>query len=463
MLPSAIPPPKGENDSLKSKTKWLILRPSPLSAAFTCLVIIVMFGLGAFIIENYRSLQLQSHGKVGSAYIDNLLAPYALSYLGGVDEVSPRMEPVFSNLTEEDSQLLLRIWRLDGTLFYSTFATNAAALHDSEDLDIPLAGQFVAKLETSGVVDADFPMSSPFFEVYAPIHDPITGDAIAIGEIYQDASEILRDRAFVERTVWAAISFATLGVLAMLALSFSQSAQLQDRLEVARRMTEQNGQLRRDADQARLDAAQANEQVLNIVGAELHDGPVQLLGLMSLMGSDNTQSGLPDGTTLHALTDQVMMELRTMSAGLILPELEYLNAADVVTLAVERHQALTGGKVELEMELKAVELDLPRKICLYRVVQEGLTNAARHGDAEIPHVSVKPSGAKLDILISSGRSKLAEASPEMPAWRLGLHGMRRRLEAFGGTLVLDNAINETKLIVTLPINMPFPAPVHNVS
>lgn len=441
-LPSVSSALKGETNSLKSKASWLILRPSPLSAAFTCLVIVVMFELGAFIIIDYRTLQLQSHGKVGSAYIDNLLAPYALYYLGGVDEVSPQMEPVFSNLTEENSQLLLRIWRLDGTLFYSSFATDTAALHDSKDLDIALVGQFVAKLETSGVVDAGFPMSYPFLEVYAPIHDPITGDAIAIGEIYQDASEILRDRAFVERTVWAAISFATLGVLAMLALSFGQSAQLQDRLEVARRMTEQNSQLRRDADQARLDAAQANEQVLNLVGAELHDGPVQLLGLMSLMGSDNTQSELPDGTTLHALTDQVMMELRTMSAGLILPELEDLNAADVVTLAVERHQALTGGAVELEMEMEAVELDLPRKICLYRVVQEGLTNAVRHGDAKIPHVSITPSNDKLDILISSGRSKSAELSAEMPTWRLGLHGMRRRLEAFGGTLVLDNAIDE---------------------
>ena len=42
-------------------------------------------------------------------------------------------------------------------------------------------------------------MPLPYFEVYAPIHDPETGALIAVGEIYQDATEILRDRAVLRR------------------------------------------------------------------------------------------------------------------------------------------------------------------------------------------------------------------------------------------------------------------------
>lgn len=454
MFLNTRPTPKDKGDSQTFRPRWFYPRPSPLAAAFTCLVIVVMFGLGTFIINEYRSLQLQSHGKLGSVYIDNLLAPYALSSPGGVAGAGSGMEHVFDRLTEGNSQLLMRIWRLDGTLFYSSFASDSSELHDREDLDMALSGDLVAKLETSGVVDPNFPMSFPFFEIYAPIHDPSTGEMVAVGEIYKDASDILDDRTFVERAVWAAVSFVALSMLAMLALSFSQSAQLQDLLKVERRITQQNRQLRRAADQARLDAAQANEQVLNLVGAELHDGPVQLLGLMSLMIGDDAPSRFPDGTTLGSLTDQVMTELRRMSTGLILPELDGLDADGVVALAVKRHHALTGAEVDIDMDLPAAQLDGPRRICLYRVVQEGLTNAARHGSGRVPRVSMKSSGEALEIVIRSGPSKPAEAVPEKPNLRLGLHGMRRRLEVFGGTLVLDNTVDGTSLHVTLPLNMP---------
>ncbi|MFX0547298.1 sensor histidine kinase [Roseovarius sp. S1116L3] len=429
------------------------MRPSPLAAAFTCLVILVMLGLGLFIISKYRSLQLQSHGKVGSVYIDNLLAPYALSLQNGTPPRAPGMEHVFRNLTEDNSLLLLRIWRLDGTLVFSTFPTDGAEQHNGDDLDISLDGHFIAKLETEGAADPTFPMSYPYFEVYAPIHDPETGEMVAVGEIYQDATEILHDRAFVERTIWGALAFATLGVLAMLALSFSQSAQLQDRLKTERKMTAQNCKLRQEADQARLDAAEANEQVLNLIGAELHDGPVQLLGLMSLMDNTDATADLADGTTLRSLTDQVMTELRAMSAGLILPELDGLDAAGVVALAVERHQALTGEAVELDMDIQDIALDPPRNVCLFRIVQEGLTNAVRHSGGKTPQVGVKSRGAHLDISIRSGSSINPETVPKKPAWKLGLHGMRRRLEPFRGKLELENGADETTLRVMLPTRL----------
>ncbi|SEL28822.1 hypothetical protein SAMN05421666_3379 [Roseovarius nanhaiticus] len=440
-------------DSRIVRPRRFVVRPSPLAAVFTCAVIIVMLGLGFFIIDKYRSLQLQSHGKVGSVYVDNLLAPYALSLKNGVPETTSGINHVFRSLNQENSRLVLRIWQLDGTLSFSTFPNDNADHHDAEDLATALNGNFVVKLETEGAVDPDLPIAYPFFEVYAPIHDPYTGEMVAIGELYESAEEILRDRTMVEMTIWAALGLATMGVLAMLALSFSQSAQLQDRLEAERKMTDLNERLRREADQARLDAAQANEQVLNLIGAELHDGPVQLLGLISLMESREEAPKLADGTSVRELTDRVMTELRAMSAGLILPELDGLDAAAVVTLAVKRHQALTGEPVDLDMKMPDLALDAPRKVCLYRVVQEGLTNATRHGGGTVPKVSIEPGESHLDIVIHSGPSSEAGAAPNTSTWKLGLHGMRRRLEAFGGQLLLQNEADETNLRVRLPIDL----------
>ncbi|MFD0857838.1 sensor histidine kinase [Roseovarius aquimarinus] len=410
-----------------------------------------MIGLGVFITNKYRSLQLHSHGQIGSVYIANLLAPYAVTIQQDTPITAAGMQEAFRNLTDNNSSIMLRIWNLDGSLFFSTFPEDTAAEHQDDDLRAALEGRFVAKLEREGPQKPDFPMTYPYFEVYAPIYDPATGEMVAAGEVYQDATEILQDRAFVERMIWAALAFVTLCVLAMLALSFSQSAQLQDRLAAERRMRKQNTALRRAADQARLDAAQANEQVLNLIGAELHDGPVQLLGLISLLEGSDRKTELADGTTLRGLIDQVMTELRAMSAGLILPELDELDSTGVVGLAVHRHKALTGQAVDLETEGPAVSLDAPRRICLYRVVQEGLTNAMRHGGDKTPKVVITSQETRLVISIHNGASSDVQETPRPAAWRLGLNGMRRRLDAFGGELVLENGGETAMLRVTLPI------------
>lgn len=435
-------------------SSWLVLPPRPLAAVFTLTVIAVMFALGAFIIFEYRSLQMQSHGRVGGAYIDNLLAPLALELSENESTGRAASERVFSDITSINQNLVMRVWRLDGTLLYSSFAKDSPSDHESDELQIAMLGNFVVKLETSGAVRPDFPLSHPFFEVYAPIHDPVTGALIAVGEIYLDATGLLRDRNFVERMIWGALILTTLGMLAMLALTFNQSFRLEDRLAIERRITAQNVRLRREAVRARLDAAQANEQVLNVFGAELHDGPIQLLSLASLMQDQNPLSKLPGGMTVRGLIDQVIMDLRTMSAGLILPELEYLDSAGVVALVVERHKALLAGEVEVEIAPHLAKLDLPRKICLYRVLREGLSNAVRHGKDHVAKVTIRQRALTLDVVIQGGPSQAPTSAPEMNPWHLGLNGMRRRLETFGGEFVLDIGQNESRLHITLPLQSP---------
>lgn len=438
----------------KPTSSWLGLPPRALAAVFTLIVIAVMFALGAFIIFEYRSLQMQSHGRVGGAYIDNLLAPLALEHSENQSIRRPDSEQVFSDITTLHPNLVMRVWRLDGTLLYSSFTKDSPNDHETDELEIAVQGNFVVQLETSGAVQPDFPLAHPFFEVYAPIHDPVTGVLIAVGEIYLDATGLLRDRAFVERTIWAALILTTLGMLGMLALTFNQSFRLEDRLAIERKIAVQNVRLRRDAVRARLDAAQANEQVLNVFGAELHDGPIQLLSLVSLMQDQNPPSELPGGMTVRGLIDQVIMELRTMSAGLLLPELEDLDTATVVLLAVERHKALMAGEVEVEIAPHLAELDLPRKICLYRVLREGLSNAVRHSKDHIAQITIRQRASALDVVIHGGPSEVTKSAPAMTPWHLGLNGMRRRLDAFGGEIALDIEHTGSRLRITRPLQSP---------
>lgn len=427
------------------ESRWLAMTLSVLAIA-------LMGSLGAFTIYNYRALQLDAYSTVGNSYIDGLLAPYALSRLNDNLEEAEALRSINSALADPNrigTLSILRVWLPDGTLLYSSDGSDVFEDHDAADLREALQGTTVIRLDDATRPASQDTIDFPHLEIYAPIHDPATGATIAVGEIYQDATEILSDRAFVERVVWIAMIKATLGVLALLALSFRQSDRLREKLEQERILVARNHQLKIEADRARLDAVQANEQVLNLVGADLHDGPVQLLGLMSLMSDEQDHrapAGMPSRTEL---AQQAMTELRTISTGLILPELDRLSASEVVELAIARHRSLTAQNVLSDLGALHGDLDMPHKVCLYRVVQEGLTNASRHAAGCTPTVTVRQEGAMFDIRIRSDRGT-AEPARDPRFVGLGLQGMRRRLDAIGG----DLRMSEAEAHVTLCVRMP---------
>ena len=66
----------------------------------------------------------------------------------------------------------------------------------------------------------------------------------------------------------------------------------------------------------RMNASKSNENLLNSIGADIHDGPVQLLSALLLKPHDVD--------LVRQLARQVLDELREISGGLVLPELEPL-------------------------------------------------------------------------------------------------------------------------------------------
>ena len=122
-----------------------------------------------------------------------------------------------------------------------------------------------------------------------------------------------------------------------------------------RQLLVQNRRLKRVADQARISANQSNEELLNLLGAEIHDGPIQMLALLMLINDkDDATMQKSAGMSRHELTENIMLELRQISTGLILPEIKGLPLKDALLLAVSRHEELTGAKVNVAFS------DLPR-------------------------------------------------------------------------------------------------------
>jgi signal transduction histidine kinase len=238
-----------------------------------------------------------------------------------------------------------------------------------------------------------------------------------------------------------------------------QRQQLHQQLLDTERLAEQNGLLRATADDSRRKAARANEELLSRVGAEIHDGPIQLLSV-AMLGLNNFPARAPlpaaNGTVAlsspDTLVGEVIDHLRTISTGLILPEIEHLAPREVIMLAVAGHERAAGTSVETNVSALPTQISQGLKACIYRIVQECLNNSARHAEGKGMKVAAWHDGSAITLVVSDRGPgfRPSEGNDQRP--RLGLLGAKNRVVAFGGTLRIDETIGGVKVTAVLPID-----------
>ncbi|WP_298436365.1 hypothetical protein [uncultured Jannaschia sp.] len=430
-------------------------RPLLVSVLTGLMVMGSMLWLGLFITNSYRDLQLRALADAGGNYVDGLLAPMVLTAAAGGDaatdpaDLGERLTDLSRSLPQGETLGVLRAWSPDGQLVFGSLEGDTAGTHDVDEIIEVAEGGIMWELVLDEEEAEGAPIAAPFLEIYVPIRDEVSGHTIAVGEVYRDATALVRERHRVEAAVWGGIGLATLGLLLVLGLTARQSAKLRANLHRERVVTAQNARLRAEAENARTEVTLANEMVLNVVGAELHDGPIQTLALGALL-SGTDQRPLPDGTSALGLIGSALRQLRSISDGLILPELADLTVTEIVKVAARRHQDSTGRSVALDLKLPSEALDTPRRTCLFRVVQEGLRNAQRHADGDGQEIRCWTENDAIRIVIRNDVDP-SRAPAKSPGGGLGLRGMRRRLDVFGGTLDFDVENGRATLDATLPL------------
>jgi two-component sensor histidine kinase len=184
------------------------------------------------------------------------------------------------------------------------------------------------------------------------------------------------------------------------------------------------------------------DRLLRRIGAELHNGPAQLIGLALLqlggLSSASTDANKHESSvgTIRASLQQAMQEIRTLSSGLA-PDFEKYSVAEIIQFAVHNHEDRTGTSVALNLTNVAASLPVTLNCCLYRFVQEGLRNAVSYAG-----------GAKQEVLATFKDEILqVEVIDQGPGFtpgsmddgqHFGLYGMRRRVEALGGEFEIDS-------------------------
>lgn len=403
-----------------------------------------MATLGYWVERRIRSGWEQGMAEIGAHYLEAFLAPHLLD-LEHADTLSEdskqRIKALVTDRRLGERVTMIKIWNRTGKLLYSTGKAQDGAPLQPSRLARLMKGQVVV-LTQSDNHDDEQPAQRQL-ESYAPIYKPGTGTILAIGEFYEVSHSLDREIQQLRYATWFLILNVAIIIGFLLYLTIrrasriisAQQSQLEANLARASALAKRNNMLRRAADRARLDAAVSNEVYLARIGADLHDGPIQMLSLLMLR--------LPDEppelrSQLERLIQQTLAELRNLSAGLVLPEIRDFSPADTIEAAIKRHEQQTGTGVARDLSDLPEQMPEAIRFCAFRVVQEALMNAYKHAQGRGQHVATRFAAEALEIVVSDdgpGDGAVpARASQQRSP--LGLRGLETRVRALHGSLTV---------------------------
>jgi signal transduction histidine kinase len=175
----------------------------------------------------------------------------------------------------------------------------------------------------------------------------------------------------------------------------------------------------------------AREDERRFLAQELHDQIGQLLtGLRLQLEAANADS--PALKAPIALTDELLRTVRELTLQLRPRILDDLGLCPALEWHTRRFTAQTGIAVELDLSLPAPRPAPELEIVVYRLVQEALTNTARHSGAPSASVSVTADATTLHVEISD-RGRGCDAAVALARRdSLGLAGAAERVRLAAG-------------------------------
>jgi len=207
---------------------------------------------------------------------------------------------------------------------------------------------------------------------------------------------------------------------------------------------------------ARLVDAQETER--RSISRELHDEVGQSLGAL-LVEVGSLEATIPTGATqikdhvdkIKSVAETTVETVRNIALLLRPSMLDDLGL--IAALEWQGREVSRRSETEVEIQHVGVSETIPDeyKICIYRLVQEALNNAARHSAAKNAKVTVEQKTNKILVTVSDdGRG----FDPKRVRG-LGLLGMEERVKRLGGKLTIDSKPGSgTTLRAEFPLSNP---------
>ena len=201
----------------------------------------------------------------------------------------------------------------------------------------------------------------------------------------------------------------------------------------------------------------AQEEERRKLSRELHDHVGQTLTALRLQLGRIERLRMPSNTLVadavaetRLLVDEVVRTVRDLALGLRPSMLDDLGLAPALEWHVRDLNRRFGLAVSLNVQGDFNDLADQHKTCIYRVVQEALTNCVRHSQATRTAVGLIRTVSGLELTITDDGSGFDGARR---GEGFGLRGIEERVRELGGTMkVLTAPGKGTTLLVHLPLS-----------
>jgi signal transduction histidine kinase len=204
------------------------------------------------------------------------------------------------------------------------------------------------------------------------------------------------------------------------------------------------------------DIVKAQENERNRLARDIHDGPIQVVAAftqrvqMALLSEDTGAESRKHLALAEEAARLVVEDLRGICDSLVPPWLS-LGLSRCMDEAAERLSRQHDVVIDVDIDVSPEdENNLPQDVILafFRIFQEGVSNAVRHGSADHVWLSVSREGDNREIVLTLRDDGVGfdcsalDTEALYSSGRRGLAGMRRRAESLGGSWTIKSSRDE---------------------
>jgi len=201
----------------------------------------------------------------------------------------------------------------------------------------------------------------------------------------------------------------------------------------------------------------SQEQERKALSRELHDEIGQLLtalrmelGNLERGRASQSNEADPHLDQAKKLAESTLRTTRDIAMGLRPAMLDVLGLGPALEWQVREFSRRYHTPVRLDVDGDLREIPDPHRTYLYRIVQEGLTNCARHAQARNIHVKLEDSRGQLAVLVEDDGVGFDQQGGV--GYGLGLLGMTERVRELCGQMSIQSEPGKgTRIEVVLPL------------
>lgn len=431
-------------------------------ASFVVLLI-GMASVSIWVSHKIEGAVVHSSSVSAALYMDSFIVPLVqeLEYTSELsDQTRQELDKLVSSTPLGQRVLSFKIWLEGG---YITYSSRPSLTGKTFPVTPNLASAW------QGLLHADFDQLDdeedaqerhsglPLLEIYSPVRSTETGEILAVSEFYSVAEELNSDLLYAKLQSWLLLAgVGTMMFLSLSSIAVRGSRTIDAQQQKLKERVQDLSVLRRRVENASRKTTELNEHYLRRIGSDLHDGPSQLIALALLKMDSLKQLSAPSSRQSVANEIEIMRdslaealnEIRNITAGLAMPEIEGLSVDQTLHKVVKAHERRSGMSVSLVSSECRENIPHSILICLYRFVQETLNNALHHGQSETASVVATYEDSTLQVSVTDDGPGFNVADVAHRSTGFGLSGLRERIESVGGFFDIVSESGQGTIVTT---------------